>query len=336
MNVEALEERYRDRLLARRRPSADSATNRASEMGHPCTRYLVLVRTEGHKRAPVSPELQAIFADGEMHEEAVKRDLHEMGLPIYGAQASFPKNSYEISGHIDGDVEKPPSWLGGEGFVIEVKSLNQSDWDKIQRSDDRIAALRGHRWIRKWYCQGQIYCLLKDRAGVLFVLKNKATGWPLYVFCPTDLAYLEGVLERAQIVNDHVRDKTLPPFHSDVAECKRCSFFRVACDPPMDFGREGYVETEIETVGMFEDWQKLDADVGKKVRELALLRKRCAEHVRLRLGQEEPGFLFAGSVVAKTKLVPVKGSDKPRPERVDCRVTLTSVANDGDDEDDEP
>jgi len=325
MNIQELEDRFRESKANSRRPPTIHTSNRASEMGHPCDRYLVLLRTKGDHRSPVSPQLQAIFDEGIRHERSAVADLEEIGVWLRGSQRDFPPNTYQITGHVDGILPLAPPWLGVDRgpIVVEIKGLNPHDWNRLEQSGDRVDSLRGHRWMRRWYAQGQVYSFLADGPGTLFMLKNKATGWPLFVWCPLDLDYVQGLLDRAERINRHVADGGLPDYLKDPSECRRCSFFGGVCTPPMEFGGDGYVETAEDVIGTFDRWAELKAKLGKDAVELAVLEVKCKKYVRDVLGEQDGAHFFAGSVVAKTKLVQVKGYEvKPK---TSVWVELTSL-----------
>jgi hypothetical protein len=65
------------------------SSNRASEMGHPCERYLVYLRTRGNERVLHDVGLQFVFDEGKVHEKAVLRDLEDAGIEVIEQQRPF-------------------------------------------------------------------------------------------------------------------------------------------------------------------------------------------------------------------------------------------------------
>ncbi len=236
-----------------RRPAASYPSNRASDLGHPCTRYLVLTRTQGEDAEPPSPTLQMLFNEGNLHERDLVRWLADFcDIHVTGSQTSFPPNSYNITGHVDGLLG-----VVGDGhlldpddlMVVEMKSLNGSHYPQINTAADmRNTSV----WfIRKWYVQIQIYMFLSDRELAIVAIKNKWTGERKGIAVDIDYEYVEGLLERVEAINRHVRKNTLPDYTTDRSVCKRCPFFGRVCDPPME-GEGLLVSTDqlaIERIG---------------------------------------------------------------------------------------
>ena len=57
-------------------------SNRASELGHECLRYLVLMRTRWEEKTLHNVELQFIFDEGNIHEEAIINDIKKAGFRV--------------------------------------------------------------------------------------------------------------------------------------------------------------------------------------------------------------------------------------------------------------
>lgn len=227
----------RDETLRRKiseRPQADDHSNRASELGHPCKRYLVLRRTAGKDASPPSPWLQAVFNEGRLHEQRIKADLMEMGFDPTSGERSFPPNAYEITGHIDGAVtfHHDEEW-GDVG--LEIKSLNPNHYAQIARNPTADGLRQaGPDFIRKWYVQTQVYLFLSGLDGWVVIIKNKSSGEWCVIAVGIDLDFVQTYLDRAEEINAHVEGGTLPDYHDESAVCLRCPFYQRACEPPID------------------------------------------------------------------------------------------------------
>jgi len=244
--AEKIREKWSERIRSKIRTDAHP-TNRASMLGDVCLRRLVLWRTSGHLAAPPSETLQSIFELGNMVEASVRRTLSEVGIELIESQRGFPANAYGITGHIDGIVEHD-----GRRYVAEIKSLNGTDWQRIDTAADIQHAVKS--WLRKWYGQMQVYILLSDVPAGVFLLFNKATGELKVVEVEADYDEGQRLLDRAEAVNGHVKAGTLPAFIQDAAECRRCAFFGRACDPPVEHGEGAVLITDPALIEVLEEW----------------------------------------------------------------------------------
>lgn len=214
-----------------------SYANRASSVGHECERFLVYQRVAWEQRERPSDTLLSIFEEGDLHENATKRELDEIGFPLIEQQGAIQYKEHEISGRIDGALVLEKA--GGHptlSYPVDIKSCSGFVFDKLFKSKDnaeRELAIRTHDspYIRGYYAQMQIYCLLKNQEKGILVFKNKQTGLVDQINVHLDLAFCEELVQKADRVNAHVKAGTLPdriPFKQDV--CGRCDFF-LTCLP---------------------------------------------------------------------------------------------------------
>lgn len=229
------------------KPSAASS-NRASEMGHPCLRYLYLIRMAGHKALPWSLGLQAIFEDGDLHETAVRQAIENMGFRIAGTQTAFPPNAYQIGGKIDvmiaeyqDDSEGDPQWVK---VGAEIKSMNGPDWDALIELESSSLLTHPRERVRKYYTQVQLYIYFSGLTEWLLVAKNKWNGQWKIVVVNIDYPHLQESLDRAAAVNEAIRRACPPDFlrgRPDV--CRGCRMLEV-CQPPVNYGPGLHVVTD--------------------------------------------------------------------------------------------
>ena len=201
-------------------------TNRASSLGHSCERYLVLTRTAWDKKIPHDIGLQLIFDEGEIQENAVIRDLIDAGVKVTEQQKAFEWPKFQITGHLDLMVE-----CDGWGGPVEIKSMNPHIFDSINSLDD----FKKYPWTARYIAQMQIYLLMNNSENGYFLLKNKSTGELRQIEIRLDYEFAESLLKKAERVNAHIENKTLPDFVKDPDECKRCAFFGHVCNPPLEF-----------------------------------------------------------------------------------------------------
>jgi CRISPR/Cas system-associated exonuclease Cas4 (RecB family) len=244
-------------------------TNRASELGHPCLRFLVLQRTKGEHGERVDPSTQALFMEGRVHERTVRHVLEETGVKFEGTEASFPPNNYQLTGHVDalvlqalyqGSPEEewtpvrpnlPDCLVRHVKVGVEIKSVNPFDYDRLRtwedfRSSERVFA-------RKWWCQAQLYMFLGDVEEWVFLLKNKQNGEWKTIVVPAVYEDIQALLDRAVEVNRHVKDGTLPSYTDDPSLCRRCRYFGKVCNPSLDYGAGAHVVTSEAIIEVLEE-----------------------------------------------------------------------------------
>lgn len=246
--MKSLDTAWNERLASRQRVGSH-ASNRASMLGDPCERRLVLWRTAGEQASPISTETAGVFDMGHMVESYVRRTLAELGYEIEESQRDFPRNAYGITGHVDGLMT-----VDGERVVVEIKSINGADWDRINSEDD----LKHNRkvWLRRWYSQMQVYLVLSDLKKGLVILYSKSTGLLKVVSVELNFSEAERLLEKAERVNKAVESGEMPAFIQDAGECRRCPFMGSACTPPLDYGPGAQVITDEELIALAEERER--------------------------------------------------------------------------------
>ena len=107
---------------------------RASEVGHPCERYLVYSITNWADRTPYEPELQFIFEGGNAIEDMAIRDFEDAGFKVYRPEpdSAMAEVRPAISGHLDFRVD----FGDGKPKTIECKGLSKFDWDGLNSVED--------------------------------------------------------------------------------------------------------------------------------------------------------------------------------------------------------
>lgn len=334
---EILAERIRTKrkewIQQRREKPKSHPSNRASELGHPCLRYLVLCRTAGEKAAPLPDDTLTLFREGNIHEADILKGLHEIGISLYGTQESFPPNSYNITGHIDGlhgfycpypppdltvDEAEPGEYRPIPWVEVgaEIKSVNPYHWERIKTAEDML--YMPAFFIRKWYTQSQVYLFLKDLRWWIFVLKNKMTGAWKVIAMEIDLDFVQSCLDKAEQVNEHVANNSLPPFIADPSACHRCKFYGGACQPPEDYGKGMTLLRSPHIIQLAEDAVRFD----RKRREYGALYNQFREIIRLLCKGEDRMYLAGNALIEarhdsagtlRISFRNVKPSDKEEP-----------------------
>lgn len=237
------------------------ANVRASGIGDECARRMYYKMTETTVSTDI--DLQAIFAEGSEQEPGIKRYLSELGFEI---------ETPSVISRWSGISCKPDGIL--EGRLVEIKTCSDNAFDKLNESKDFLES----RWHRKWYAQLQIGMLMFDKEQGLFILKKKTAKQIKIIEVALDLNYAEGLLKKAETVNEAVKKNEPPDYlKNNPVECKRCEFFGKICNPPLDFGDTAVIDDEElerklaireELAGAKAEYEKLDKEVKERFREI--------------------------------------------------------------------
>jgi len=230
-----LTERYLEAMRANAKQYPQH-TNRASSMGHPCLRHLVYCRTDWQNATMHGPEMQSIFSLGHHFEPFTEQALRLAGFNTFQAQRPLRITGRDgktlITGHIDGMITCEELW-GNQAHVYDGKSSSPYMWQSVETVDD----IRNHkRWyVRGYYDQVQLYLIgleetAEDTLGIL-VFVDKTTGIPKLIDFPLDLERCEYLIQRAEEIEQHLKDGTQPDrINYDHGVCGECPF-RHLCVP---------------------------------------------------------------------------------------------------------
>ncbi len=198
--------------------------NRASSLGHPCTRYLVLDRTRWQEKALHGPGLQLIFDLGNDIEDRVMRDLRESGVTVIEQQRSFSWQKYKITGHIDGKVQ-----IDNNVYPVEIKSMSPFAFAKVDAVQDMHNSK--YHYMRAYPAQMTLYLLMDNKEVGYFILKNKVSGEMKEVQVGLDYDLGESLLRKAEEINAHVDGETVPdPIEWEDTICSECGYLHI-CTP---------------------------------------------------------------------------------------------------------
>lgn len=221
------------RKLAERSWVSNAKSNNASMVGHQCARFLVYKRTRGQEATPPSPELIALFEEGNTQEGEAIQIIRSLGYNYERSQEAFSIKDVEIGAKMDG-----VTYLRSGGKVVgkwasEIKSVN----DYTFKALDHVSQLKnGHHWHYRWLVQIQlaIYHVMEregfDDTGVLW-LKDKTRRYLKPINIPLDRAVLDETFAKCHVINRHLKAGTLPeriPYTDGI--CIHCDFKHI-CNP---------------------------------------------------------------------------------------------------------
>lgn len=285
-----------DEYVLTKRENRPTHANSASQLAHPCTRYLVLKRDKWGEETLPPLSLQYVFEEGNTHEDAVEDLFKKAGFKIEKSEMYLEWRVYNITGHIDGTVQ-----VDGREYPIEIKSVSTHYFDAIKTFDD----IKNHRYwfVKKWAGQLTLYLTMMNKDAGIMVLKNKNNGQIKVLDVALDYDLAESLVKKAEGINAHVAAGTLPdPIEWDDNLCGRCGFHPHLCMP--DIVREGAeIMDDPDLEAELERREELKPLVSEYNQIEDILKKKLFK----RTG-------FCGSFEIGGKMVPVKGYSKVVPD----------------------
>jgi hypothetical protein len=262
-------------VAANRRPPAPHAHVYASSW-RSCVRRMVYDMTSPDQVQPWSPDTLANFQRGNDRERELLIDLarvgraHNPSFEVIGQQERFElrdlKGRTAIVGKVDARIK-----CGGMSAPIETKSWNPNTVARIRSFNDVFlnpwTRSGGYQLLSYLYGSNEpIGFLLLDRYGLPLML-------PVVLF--EHLDKVEDFLRKAEIALDHVQAKTVPDFHRDPGECKKCPYFGTVCQPPIkhegaqvltDPGLIEMLEQRAELEDAADKFDALDKEIKARLR----------------------------------------------------------------------
>lgn len=209
-------------------------SNRASQLGHECIRYHVLSRTRWNEAQVHTAGLQMTFDIGNVLEEVVLQDIREAGFQVVEQQKPFSWPEYQITGHLDAKII-----IDGEAIPVEVKTASPYVYKAINSISDLTNGK--YSYLRKYPAQLTLYCLMGNHERGLFIFKDKSSGAMKEIWMPLDFELGETLLKRAEAINKHLADGTMPEPINDEMWCDGCAFAHICL--PETIGREVEIDT---------------------------------------------------------------------------------------------
>ena len=292
---------------------------RASEIGHPCERYLALNLREWHLAKPPSATLMSIFQLGNIIEAEALSQMQRAGLIVTNQQRDFPKSKLGLASvHVDAFVapaDDPGAWC-----PIDVKSMNPAHWQQINTPQDILT--HGSWFVRKYFAQIQVYAHESGASQGVLYLFNKVTGEGKSIWIEHDAKYCDGLRRKANRAKRWAarKDKRLPARVEYCAMCETCRL-KDACMPSMDFTDEGEI-TDGPGRDLLVGLLKQRAKLVKQAAPLSKIKKACdVVNDMIRGLVEGKPQVVAGDYLITGKLSQRKGFEVNPSERWTFKVT---------------
>jgi hypothetical protein len=200
----------------------------------PCLRRMVYDCEQPETLPPWPPEVLAKFRRGDDRERDLLADLQRIGrdaepaFAVMAQQERFALKDHQsrtaIVGKVDARIE-----IAGVRAPLEVKAWSPFIVDRLETFadvfDNPWTCAGGYQLLSYLYGAGEPFgFLLLDRSGIPRLLP---------VELEPHLDRMEAFLSTAEDVLDHLAAGTLPDYHDDPAECRRCVWFGHICNPPL-------------------------------------------------------------------------------------------------------
>jgi hypothetical protein len=179
-----------------------NASNRASEIGLPCTRYHVANQLLGHLRPPAEPRLRGIFARGRYFERYCAEELLPSKRPeweVLATQQEYYRADLDLSGHADFVMRMTVDGQRVE-VAVDTKSMTggarMDAWPRIPP-----------RWRAKY--RGQVECYMRLGGyshGGLLIGDADYWGDTHLVLATPDDALWEEIQDRCRTVHALVEE----------------------------------------------------------------------------------------------------------------------------------
>ncbi len=272
-----------ERYLESQIKSYPCNTNRASEIGHDCIRYLFFLRTRDNEKSLHDLGGEFIFREGREQERSVLRLLDEAGIEVLEQQRAFEWKEHLLTGHIDGKV-----MVDGEVMPIEIKSMAPWIFDKTDTLEDMLTSKQF--WVRKYPAQMQMYLLMDEKEHGLFLLKNKSTGRLKEIPINLDYSYAEMLVQKAETVNGAVHDKKTPPPIDWCDICEKCGFRHICLQEvvrkEIEFVVDQELEEQINGYHELKPWHKQWVDLDEILKEKLRGVEKCVVGEWLVMGRK--------------------------------------------------
>ena len=195
---------------------------RASNIGHPCERYLYLLIKHWDEQTPHDEGLQNIFDFGNSVEDYTIKKLKDSGLEVITpTQRSWKVDNPFITGREDIRIKDPDD---GQLYPAEIKGLSPFEWDRLNTIDDFYSSKR--YYVRGYPTQLMVYCWKFEKEKGFFILTNKLSGKIKVIEVPFDWARADALIRKAERIYKALDDRsgeTVPDACDDISVCESCS-----------------------------------------------------------------------------------------------------------------
>lgn len=244
---------------------------RASNLGHPCERYLYLLIKHWEEQKPHDVGLQNIFDLGNKLEEHTIDNIKEAGFEVVTPTVRSWKVEVK-GGIITGREDIRIKDENGELLPVEIKGLSPFEFDKLNSVDDFLKSKRAY--VRGYPAQLFIYMLRFGKEKGFFALTNKLTGETKFIEVPFDYDFGEQMLSKAERIYAALAEGKPPAACDDISLCENCSLAhicgqcrRVPADVDLDDELDELINKKQELSEAKKQYEEIDKQIKAKVGE---------------------------------------------------------------------
>lgn len=195
---------------------------RASNLGHPCERYLYLLIKHWEEQRPHDVGLQGIFDLGNAMENYTIQNIKEAGYEVITPTCRAWKiDKPLITGREDIRIKAE----NGELYPCEIKGLAPNEFNRLNSIEDFYHSKR--YYVRGYPAQLQIYLYFFEKEKGFFALTNKITGETKVIEMPFDWDKADELLKKAERIYECIQSNELPEACEDMTVCEKCSLSHI-------------------------------------------------------------------------------------------------------------
>lgn len=261
---------------------------RASNIGHPCERFLYLLITRWEEQQPHDVGLQNIFDLGNTLETHTINNLKEAGYEVITpTQWSFQIDKPLITGREDLRIKDE----NGELIPVEVKGISPFEFGKLNSVEDFLQSKR--YYIRQYPAQLQIYMYHFNKLYGFFALTNKLTGETKMIRMDFDWDMADALLKKAERIYKAIEDNKVPDAVEDMSMCDGCKLAHIC-------GIHRGIEPDLELDGELNDLITQKYDLKKYVDQYSEVDKA----IKSKVGEREK--VITGDFLVQRKSIQKK------------------------------
>lgn len=244
---------------------------RASNLGHPCERYLYLLIKNWEEQKPHDVGLQNIFDLGNTLEEHTIKNIKEAGYEVL----TPTQRSWQLDvkgGIITGREDIRIKDENGELLPVEIKGISPFEFDKLNSVDDFLKSKKSY--IKGYPAQLLVYMLHFGKEKGFFALTNKLTGETKFIEVPFDYDLGEEYLSKAERIYKALAENEPPEACDDISHCENCQLAhicgeckRVPTDIDLDEELDELINRKNELAAAKKEFDQLDKEIKAKVGE---------------------------------------------------------------------
>lgn len=242
---------------------------RASNLGHPCERYLYLLLRHWDEQKPHDVGLQSIFNLGNSIEEYTIENIKRAGFEVITPTVrSWKIEKPLITGREDIRIKDE----NGELLPVEIKGISPFEFDKLNTVEDFMKSKRSY--IRGYPAQLQTYMYYFAKEKGFFALTNKLTGETKFIEMPFDYEYAESLLQKAERIYKALETEQPPEACDDISVCESCSLAhvcgecrRVPTDIDLDEELDALIDRKNELAAAKKEYEQIDKEIKARVGE---------------------------------------------------------------------